>query len=71
MHPYEQFLREDLRNEEFENGQREVLLRLLTERFGSLPAGITQRVGRASRSELERWVGRILEAASLDDVFAG
>jgi hypothetical protein len=71
MHPYEQFLREDLRNEVFENGQREVLLRQLTRRFGSLPAAIASRVARASRHELERWSDRILEAASLDDVFAG
>jgi Domain of unknown function (DUF4351) len=75
MHPYEQFLRnaefEDAVNTGVEKGQRELVLRLLTERFGSLPAGITQRVGRASLPELERWAVRILKAASLDDVFAG
>jgi hypothetical protein len=71
MHPYEQFLR----NEEFENGvakgQRELVLRMLTRRFGSLPSAIASRVARASRHEIERWSDRILDAASLDDVFAG
>lgn len=63
-----------LRNEEFEKGvakgQREFLLGLLSERFGSLPAAVTKRVARASLQDLERWGNRILEAASLDDVFA-
>jgi hypothetical protein len=83
MHPYEQFLREDLRNEVrdevfqkgvtegVEKGQREILLRLLTECFGSLPAAVIERVARASRNEIDRWAVRILKAASLDDVFAG
>ncbi len=71
-----------LRKEEFQKGiekgvekgvvrgQRELLLDLLTERFGSLPAAVTQRVARASLQDLKRWGSRILTAASLDDVFA-
>jgi hypothetical protein len=67
-----------LRREEFERGvekgvekgQRALLLRQLTRRFGALPADITERVARASRQELEDWGDRILDAASLDDVFA-
>jgi hypothetical protein len=46
------------------------LLSLLTTRFGSLPAAITERVARGSRRDLERWGNRIFAAASLDDVFA-
>jgi hypothetical protein len=53
-----------------EKGQCEFLLGLLTERFGSLPAAVTERVDQASRQALERWGKRILKAASLDDVFA-
>lgn len=71
-----------LRKEEFQKGvetgidtgvvrgQRELLLGLLSERFGALPAAVTQRVGGASRQDLQRWSKRILTAASLDDVFA-
>ena len=67
-----------LRKEEFqkglekgvEKGQRELLLDQLTERFGALPAVVSQRVTRASLQDLRRWGRRILTAASLDDVFA-
>jgi hypothetical protein len=50
-------------------GQSALLLDQLTERFGSLPAAVTQRVALASLQDLKRWGGRILKAASLDDVF--
>jgi hypothetical protein len=71
-----------LRNEEYqkgvddgfddglEKGQRELVSRLLTRRFGELPAAIASRIAQASRGELERWADRTLDAASLDDVFA-
>jgi hypothetical protein len=61
--------RREGRREGIEEGQREFLLALLTERFGSLPAAVTQRVARASRDELARWHTRALKAAALDDVF--
>ncbi|HWN70990.1 MAG TPA: Rpn family recombination-promoting nuclease/putative transposase [Haliangium sp.] len=50
-------------------GQRELLLRLLTKRFGPLQESVTRRVADASTKELEHWGERILDAASLDDVF--
>jgi hypothetical protein len=53
-----------------EKGQRELLLDQLTERFGSLPASVTERIAQASRQDLKRWGSRILKSASLDDVFA-
>jgi hypothetical protein len=75
-----------LRNEEFqkgvdkgidkgiakgvEKGQRALVLRQLTRRFGALPTAISDRVAHASLAELEHWSDRILDAASLDDVFA-
>jgi hypothetical protein len=67
-----------LRKEEYQkgvddgrgDGQRELVLRQLTRRFGALPPAITSRVAGASRNELERWSDRLLDAASLDDVFA-
>jgi hypothetical protein len=53
-----------------QQGQRELVLRQLTRRFGSLPPDSASRVAGAGRNELERWSDRILDAASLDDVFA-
>jgi len=50
-------------------GQRELLLSLLVHRFGALPEPVTRRVASASTAELARWGKRILDAASLDDVF--
>lgn len=50
-------------------GQRAALLRQLVRRFGVLPESVTQRVANASAEDLERWFERILDAASLDDMF--
>jgi hypothetical protein len=52
-------------------GKREVLLRQLALRFGTLPESVKARVDGAGSEDLERWVVRILDAVSLDDVFAG
>lgn len=54
-----------------EKGQREMLLRQLGQRFGVLPAAVTARVNEAGAADLGRWAERILDAKSLDDVFAG
>lgn len=54
-----------------EKGQREMLIRLLGQRFGILPAAVTARVNAAGSVDLERWAERILDATTLDDVFAG
>jgi predicted transposase YdaD len=58
------------RNEGRQEGQQELLLRLLTRRFGALPEAVTARVASAGHEELVRWFDRSLAAASLDDVFA-
>jgi hypothetical protein len=50
--------------------QRDVLLRQLTRRFGGLPADTVERIQQADTHELEQWIDRILDAASLQDVFA-
>jgi hypothetical protein len=65
-----QTLEQLLRPEVFADGQRALLLRQLVRRFGPLPESVTKRVAGASTAELERWGERILDAASLDDVFA-
>ena len=53
-----------------EEEAQQILLRQLTRRFGALPESVTARVTDAGREDLERWSDRILDAASLDDVFA-
>ena len=50
-------------------GQARVLLKLLTQRFGMLPADVTERVRAASVEQLDVWAGNILGAKTLDEVF--
>ncbi len=51
-------------------GRAEVLLRQLRRRFGDVPGDITHRVTTATIQDLDRWADRILDAQSLDSVFA-
>ena len=52
-----------------QEGESLVLRRLLTRRFGSLPAWVEQRLEQASPAELEQWVERVLDARTLEEVF--
>ena len=51
-------------------GEAKALTRLLTLRFGSLPASVTEQIASAPVTEVERWTDRVLEAATLEAVFA-
>ena len=51
-------------------GKAEVLLKLLELKFGSAPAATIERVRAAKIEELDRWVERIINASSLDEVLA-
>jgi predicted transposase YdaD len=51
------------------NGQRELLARLLTQKFGALPSASQERVAHANREELEEFSQRVLSAETLDAVF--
>lgn len=51
-------------------GQAAVLSRLLERRFGPLSDATRQRIASAKNRQLERWSLRLLDAASIDDVFA-
>ena len=51
-------------------GQRSLLLRLIVRRFGPQPAELAARVEAGSAADLERWAERVLEAASIEDLFA-
>jgi hypothetical protein len=46
-------------------GERAVLRKLLQLRFGALPAGVEDRLKRATRAQLSRWTERILNADTL------
>ena len=50
-------------------GERTVLERLLRRRFGALPPMVGARLGEASASDLEAWADKVLDAATLDEVF--
>ena len=47
-----------------------LLSRQLNRRFGPLSAATTDRLAKAAPDQLERWAERVLDAATLDDVFA-
>lgn len=51
-------------------GKAALVHRMLTRRFGPLPATIESRLQAATTAELERWADRLLDATSLDAVFA-
>jgi predicted transposase/invertase (TIGR01784 family) len=60
--------REEGQREGREEGQRELLLLLLRERFGELPAELEARVKSATAANCTEMVGRVARAASLDDL---
>jgi hypothetical protein len=51
-------------------GRVELLLTLLTERFGAVRQPVRERLQRGSAADLARWAVRVLRAETLDDVFA-
>jgi hypothetical protein len=51
-------------------GHRELVLQLLARRFGELPPEAAERLAKAEMGELQRWAMRLLDARSLDEVFA-
>ena len=51
-------------------GELAVLRRQLTRRFGPLPLWTEAKLGQAGQSQLEAWADRVLDAPTLEDVFA-
>ena len=51
-------------------GEARVLKRLLVYRFGKVPAWVEAKLTGADQASLERWVERVLEATTLEAVFA-
>ena len=50
-------------------GEANVVIRLLTKRFGSLPQAVQDHLNQASTEQLELWVDRVLEAKTLESIF--
>ena len=53
-----------------QEGERNMLLRLLRARFGELPAAAVTRIEAADVAELEQWGERVFSAKALDEVLA-
>ena len=51
-------------------GTASVLLRLLNRRFGPLSADVTRRLAQSTPEQLEIWAERVLDARTIDEVFA-
>ncbi len=51
-------------------GEAKVLNRLLSYRFGKIPAWVEAKIATADQANLERWAERVLDAATLEAVFA-
>ena len=58
-----------LMSEAIAKGEVEIVRRLLTRRFGSLPQWVLHQLDQASRSQIEQWADRILDASSLESLF--
>jgi hypothetical protein len=71
MSPKTKALYDEWENKAIEKGQRALVRKLLTLRFGDLTANAEQRLEHASLAELELWAERVLTATSLAAVFAG
>jgi len=70
---WEQGLQQGLQQGEekgFYLGELQTLQRLLTKRVGPLPEAVQVRLSTATREEIERWLDRVLDAQTLDEVFA-
>lgn len=56
--------------EEFMQERAATMLRLVEKRFGPVPETTRDRIGHASKDELDRWLDRILDAPSIDALLA-
>lgn len=63
--------RTQIRNEGIAEGRVDLLRRLLTRRFGAEAAkAVEERLQGASNAQLDRFADRVLDAKTIDDVFA-
>jgi predicted transposase YdaD len=65
-----QYILEEGREEGARRQVASMLGGLVQQRFGELPDSIRQKIGGAALATLEKWSLRLLDAASLDELFA-
>ncbi|MBF0148658.1 MAG: DUF4351 domain-containing protein [Magnetococcales bacterium] len=58
------------RKEGHQEGEAQMLLRLLQHRFGTLPEWVSKKIASSDLSSLETWSLRFVDAQSLDAIFA-
>ena len=61
--------RQEGKQEGRQEGEMLALQRLLSKRFGTLPADITRSISNASVETIECWLDRIIDAKQLSDIF--
>ena len=59
------------RQEGRQEGELAVLRRILTLRFGKIPAAIDERLSKLSTAELDDLTPRLLNAKSIEELFKG
>jgi len=52
-----------------EESAQEILLFLLKQKFKTVPEHYHQKVGQTNPELLRRWMGRVLECLTIDEVF--
>lgn len=52
-----------------QEGERQMLTRLLTTRFGPLPAAVSDKIAAVGIESLEAWSVQLLNANSLEESF--
>ncbi len=50
-------------------GEMMIIKQLLTRRFGQIPEWADKRLAQARSDELRLWTDRVLDAASIEDIF--
>ena len=53
-----------------QQGEMLALQKLITKKFGVIPASVLSVIAGASSVQIELWLDRVLDAHSLDDLFA-
>jgi len=53
-----------------QEGEANILTRLLQRRFGTVPEWAKEKIAKAELPSIEEWSLRIFDAQSLDDVFS-
>jgi Domain of unknown function (DUF4351) len=64
-----QILRQEGKQEGKQEGEAFALQKLLTKRFGVLPAEMIVKIVTANLEDIERWFDRAMDAQQLSDVF--